>query len=153
MEKEENLGFGQACKRFRLQSVSFNSGVIPHSIEGLMELMIKDFRLTHIVGTVKEDEDADMLFFEYGTHKCENKGTRFCLSLKRQVILTDDGGGYYGFTAYFNLDKVNLTHFYLEWCGEKDELARWLRRVKTSEGYRKIKELIPERLDIEVENS
>lgn len=154
MEKPEKLGFDQACKRFRSRSVPYTRKSTSINLEALIDLISKEFRLINIKGIAEEQLDADMLFFEYGIMDHKTNGMQFSVSLKRQVMLENlSDGGTYGFTAYFDSEIVNLKNYFVEWCEEKDDTGEWLQKIKSSEGYKKVKRLSPVKVEIEVEKS
>lgn len=106
-------------------------------------------------GALPEDEEGDMLLFEYGTYNW-GEGERFELCLTRQLVLEPDEDEleYWQLRLVFRYDPDRLsdaTESGLRWCSNARQLPQFRQFVFDSPAYRSVAGLSPSKVDLEWE--
>lgn len=104
-----------------------------------------------------EEDDGDMLLFQYGTHDWGD-GENFELNLTRQVIKSngddeddedDESLIQLALTFVYPSAKVGRIKSFNQWCREAEELGALLQAIKVSKGFIAASKVTPVKIKIE----
>lgn len=118
----------------------------------LLNILTKQYLNTEIQDLQNVNPDADMLLFEYGNYDWTGIGEKFNFSIKRQIFLKGiEECGYFGFTIYFETEKIGKIEEFSKWCKNKSQTANWMNEIKASIGYQKVLNIDFERIEFKLE--
>ncbi|GAB2940871.1 hypothetical protein GCM10027048_01590 [Hymenobacter coalescens] len=105
----------------------------------LIDVSSQIFQETTITGvTTADDEDKDMLLFQYGVYNWgDEKGEHFSFEIARQFILDKDDEFYQlHFSLIFDPKDFKECDSYNRWSSEFQSLEDWMKDIKASQGYK-----------------
>jgi hypothetical protein len=126
---------------------NFNEGQLSN-VDEIINVSLKLFHEIKVKGIAGDDEDGDMLLFQYGTHDWGN-GKFFELNVTRQFIkLNEDEPYQLSMTLFFESIECKS---YNCWSNDFDDLGKWIENIKGTEGYKLGKNLQSKKFEINFE--
>lgn len=148
----KTVDFKEARQRLTRQSLTLMLDKEILDINSLLSVFAKEYLEIDIIGRDKKNPDSDMLLFEYGIYDWTGEGKRFNLSLKgRPFIDADNECCYFGFTIYYDHQKVVQIGDYSKPCQSKETLNQWTNEIILTEGYQKIQNIPFEHIHFDLE--
>ena len=135
------VDFGEAYRRLTRQSQPFVLEKKIAGIASLIDLLANEYLEIEINNIDHNLTNCDMLYFEYRYQELE-EDIKFAVSLKRQMFLEQvKKSGYYGFTIYFDTQKIDKIESYSKWCENRKSVRKWKNAISSSRGFKKILDL------------
>jgi hypothetical protein len=123
---------------------NFNDGQLTNANE-IINTSLTLFQEIKVKGIVSDDEDGDMLLFQYGTYDWGN-GKFFEFNITRQFIKVNEDEPYQlSMTLFFEQIECKS---YNSWSNDFDNLEKWIENIKETEGYKLIKHLTCKKFQI-----
>lgn len=123
---------------------NFNDGQLTNANE-IINTSLTLFQEIKVKGIVSDDEDGDMLLFQYGTYDWGN-GKFFEFNITRQFIKVNEDEPYQlSMTLFFEPIECKS---YNSWSNDFDNLEKWIENIKETEGYKLIKHLTCKKFQI-----
>jgi len=98
-----------------------------------------------------EDEEEDMLLYQYGTYDWTGKGGNFEFNLTRQFeIPNDDEFLQLSLTLKYDPEIVGEIEDENSWSTDFKTVNEWAENIKTTEGFQKVDGLKPNKIEIEL---
>ena len=118
------------------------------------------YRTVKFDWALPEDDDGDMLLFQYGTYDW-GEGENFELNLTRQVIKSgeddddddddDEGLLQLGLTFQYSPTEVGRIKDFNKWSSDAETLEEFLQTIKASKGFKAAIKVAPVKIKIEAE--
>jgi hypothetical protein len=137
LKKVENVYKKWLGKNLKNGQISNADEIINVSLTLFQEIKIKE-----IAG---DDEDGDMLLFQYGSYNW-GKGRSFEFNVTRQFIKQNEDEPYQlSMTLFF--EPIDCKSYDC-WSNGFDDLEKWAENIKETEGYKFVKNLTCKKFEI-----
>jgi hypothetical protein len=123
---------------------NFNNGQLSN-VDEIINISLELFREIKVKGLDSDEEDGDILLFQYGTYDW-GKGKFFRFNITRQFIKSNEDEPYQlSMTLFF--DPIECKSYNC-WSNNFDDLEQWVENIKGTEGYKIVKKMTGKKFEI-----
>lgn len=107
------------------------------------------FYETYKIKKQLEHKEEDMMLFQYGLYGWPGQEKEFHFDLTRQFeIPNEDEFLQLSFTLFYNTELIGDIQDYNSWSAYAENLVDWKAMIQNTEGFKKVKNIIPNRIEI-----
>lgn len=109
----------------------------PNNFIELSEMFFESIKVKGI--ETEEDEDNDMLLFQYGTYNWGGElGEHFSFDITRQFIKKNFDMYQLSFTLIFDPIHFTALESYNSWSSDFENIDKWIENIKSTKGYEEV---------------